>query len=72
MLLAGIPNWGDEEPVDQSKLKVRSWRQDVLLRAGYAPAAASLVARRFDVDLHRAADLLKAGCEEELALEILL
>ena len=52
--------------------RIERWRTAELLRAGYEPAAASLLAARLDVDLHYAIDLLRAGCEPGLALRILL
>ena len=52
--------------------RIERWRADELERAGYEPAAASLLAGRFDVDLHYAIDLVRNGCNPELALQILL
>jgi hypothetical protein len=52
--------------------RIERWRTAELLRAGYEPAAASLLAVRLDVDLHYASDLLRAGCDPSLALRILL
>lgn len=52
--------------------RIERWRAHELERAGFEPAAAALLAGRHDVDLHRAIDLLRAGCEPELALQILL
>jgi hypothetical protein len=52
--------------------QVERWRADELERAGYDPRAAATLAKRHDVDLHRAADLLHNGCPPELALQILL
>ncbi len=52
--------------------RIERWRTGELTRAGYEPAAASLLAARLDVDLHYAIDLLRAGCDPELALRILL
>jgi hypothetical protein len=54
------------------KERIERWRADELERAGFEPAAASLLAGRPDVDLHYAIDLLRSGCSPELALEILL
>jgi hypothetical protein len=51
---------------------VTAWRYDTLRRAGYAPAAATRLARAGAVDLHRAVELLERGCEPRLALRILL
>ena len=52
--------------------RIERWRAEELQRAGYEPAAASLLATRADVDLHYAIDLLRNGCAPELALRILL
>jgi hypothetical protein len=51
---------------------VEAWRLEELQRAGYSAYAAKELAVRHDVDLHRAADMLRSGCGEELALRILL
>lgn len=51
---------------------VLSWRREQLEAAGYPLEEARLLAERTDVDLHRAADLLRSGCPRELALRILL
>jgi len=50
---------------------VELWRSEELERAGFPAAAAAELARRADVDLHRAAELLANGCSADLALEIL-
>jgi len=51
---------------------VEAWRAEQLEMAGYGAQAAAELARRYDVDLHHAIDLLASGCEPELALKILL
>jgi hypothetical protein len=51
---------------------VEQWRAEELERAGYPAQAAAELALRTDVDLHRAAELIKQGCSPELALQILL
>ena len=51
---------------------VERWRAEELERAGYPADAAAELAMRTDVDLHRAAELLKSGCSPELAVQILL
>lgn len=51
---------------------VEAWRFEELRRAGYTVSAAKELAARQDIDLHRAADLLRSGCGEQLALQILL
>jgi hypothetical protein len=52
--------------------RIEAWRAEELHRAGYDATAAEKLAVRHDVDLHLAADLLRRGCSQELALEILL
>lgn len=52
--------------------RIERWRAEELQRAGYEPEAARMLASRVDVDLHYAIDLLRAGCQHELALQILL
>lgn len=61
----------DSDPEDET-VAIYQWRLEELERAGYSAAAASTLAFRDDVDLHEAAALVKSGCPEELALEILL
>ena len=51
---------------------VLDWRFEQLLRVGYDRREARLLSRRVDIDLHRAVDLLRDGCPQELALAILL
>ena len=52
--------------------QVVAWRAEALERAGYPADAAVEIAGRHDIDLHRAVDLLEAGCPVELALRIIL
>jgi len=52
--------------------RIQRWRAGELERAGFQQAAASMLAARFDVDLHDAIALVRAGCDPELALQILL
>lgn len=52
--------------------RIARWRAGELERAGYERSAAALLAARNDVDLHYAIDLLRNGCDPELALQILL
>jgi hypothetical protein len=58
---------------DKNELEqVERWRATELERAGYPADAATRIARRHDVDLHRAIALVENGCPPELALKILL
>ncbi len=52
--------------------RIESWRREELERAGYSVAAAKQLARRHDVDLHLAVELVGRGCPHDVALQILL
>ena len=52
--------------------EVVAWRVEQLLRAGADSFCAVILARRSQVDLHEAVDLLERGCPSKIALEILL
>lgn len=49
---------------------VRRWRLEVLLRAGYDEEDATEVAFHLEIDLHRAADLVRRGCSSSTAVRI--
>jgi hypothetical protein len=51
--------------------KVESWRLHVLVEAGYPLALAEKLAHS-EADLHRAVELVRAGCTHDTAAEILL
>jgi hypothetical protein len=51
--------------------KVESWRLHVLVEAGYPLELAERLAHSA-ADLHRAVELVRAGCTYEIAAEILL
>jgi len=57
---------------DTENERVERWRAEALERAGYDADSAQELASRPDVDLHHAIELVEAGCEPELALQILL
>jgi hypothetical protein len=62
------------ETIDASeteKSKVEGWRLHVLMEAGYPLPLAEKIAGS-DADLHRAVEMLSAGCTPETAAEILL
>jgi hypothetical protein len=61
-----------EEIIETEMERVERWRADELMRAGFDPASAQELAARFDIDLHRATELVDRGCAPELALQILL
>jgi len=51
--------------------KIAGWRLHVLVEAGYPVHLAERVAHS-EVDLHRAVELVKRGCDATVATEILL
>jgi len=51
--------------------RVETWRLHELLAAGYPVPIAEHLAKDFDVDLHRAVEIIAAGCPFALAEEIL-
>jgi hypothetical protein len=51
--------------------KVESWRLHVLIEAGYPLPLAEKLAHS-EADLHRAVELVRAGCGFETATEILI
>jgi len=57
--------------LSQEAAKVINWRQQWLRAAGYAKTNAELIATSVEIDLHFACDLLKNGCTENQAMEIL-
>jgi hypothetical protein len=60
-----------DSPETTERSKVESWRLHVLMEGGYPLHLAERIAAS-EVDLHRAVDLLGAGCAPETAAEILL
>jgi hypothetical protein len=56
---------------ETEKSKVEGWRLHVLMEAGYPLPLAEKIAGS-DADLHRAVEMLSAGCTAETAAEILL
>jgi hypothetical protein len=59
-----------EQPQSERE-KVESWRLHVLIEAGYPLGLAEKLAHS-EADLHRAVQLISAGCQFETAAEILL
>jgi len=53
------------------RAKVESWRLHVLIEAGYPLPLAERVAGS-EADLHRAVEIVRAGCTPETAAEILV
>ena len=59
-----------EQPLSERE-KVESWRLHVLIEAGYPLPLAEKLAHS-EADLHRAVELVRAGCGFETAAEILI
>ncbi len=59
------------EAPENERSKVESWRLHVLMEAGYPLPLAERIAGS-EADLHRAVELLTAGCTPDTAAEILL
>jgi len=59
------------EPLSEIE-KVELWRLRVLTDAGYPVAMAELIAQTPHADLHRAVELLAAGCRPAVAALIVL
>ena len=53
------------------RLKVETWRLHVLIEAGYPLPLAERLAHS-SADLHRAVELVQAGCKPDVAAEILI
>jgi hypothetical protein len=51
---------------------VLRWRFEELVRAGYDPGNAMIIASHVEVDLHAATDLVERGCPPDTAFQILL
>lgn len=71
MATAPDPDPGDAQPEEEED-HVAAWRYLCLQAAGYPEDIARVVAFRFDIDLHRACDLLVQGCSVKDAERILL
>ena len=51
---------------------VLRWRFEELVRAGYDPGSAMILASHVEVDLHLATSLLERGCPADIAMQIVL
>lgn len=66
-----MPGVEQEQGLSEAE-QVERWRCRELRKAGYDREAAQVLAICADVDLHDAIRLLEAGCEQDVALKILL
>jgi len=51
---------------------VLRWRFEELVRVGYDPGEAMILASHLEVDLHSATDIVARGCTPATAMQILL
>jgi len=61
-----------ETPIETESERVERWRTEELIRVGFDPDVATLMAIEPSVDLHAAIDLIGRGCPPDLAARILL
>jgi len=61
-----------ETIIETESERVERWRTDELIRVGFEPDAAVVLAAEPEVDLHTAIELIARGCPPELAARILL
>lgn len=59
------------ETIQDERVKVENWRLHVLIEAGYPVEVAGELAHS-NVDLHKAVELVRSGCDASLAATILL
>ena len=62
----------DDNDVTEGEMRVLEWRAETLERAGFDRVRADVIAAADYVDLHGAANLVRRGCNPDLALRILL
>jgi len=61
-----------ETPIETELERVERWRTEELIRVGFDPDVAALMAMEPGVDLHAAIDLIDRGCPPDVAARILL
>ena len=61
-----------ETPIETELERVERWRTEELIRVGFDPDIAALMAMEPGVDLHTAIDLIDRGCPPDIAARILL
>jgi hypothetical protein len=61
-----------ETPIETELERVERWRTEELIRVGFDPDIAALMAMEPGVDLHGAIDLIDRGCPPDIAARILL
>ena len=58
--------------IETESERVERWRTQELIRVGFDPDVATLMALEPGIDLHAAVDLIDRGCPPDLAARILL
>jgi hypothetical protein len=61
-----------ETPIETELERVERWRTEELIRVGFDPDVAVVMAIEPSIDLHAAVDLIDRGCPPDLAARILL
>jgi coenzyme F420-reducing hydrogenase gamma subunit len=61
-----------ERVAEREAEKVVRWRREQLIAAGYDAKSAARLAKRLEVDLHAAVDLVANGCPPATAVRILV
>ena len=70
--MSALPQIEEEYPAETEQVRVLSWRVERLLDAGYDGEAALVIGLDPGIDLHRAVELVRAGCPPATALRILI
>ena len=61
-----------ETYIETESERVERWRTEELIRLGFDPDVAIVMAIEPGIDLHAASDLIERGCPPSLAAQILL
>ncbi|MGZ4334609.1 MAG: hypothetical protein ACXVRJ_10100 [Gaiellaceae bacterium] len=61
-----------ETYIETESERVERWRTEELIRVGFDPDIAVVMAIEPGVDLHAATDLIERGCPPDIAARILL
>jgi hypothetical protein len=61
-----------ETYIETESERVERWRTEELIRVGFDPDIAAVMAIEPGIDLHTAIDLIERGCPPNLAAQILL
>ena len=61
-----------ETYIETESERVERWRTEELIRVGFHPDVAVVMAIEPSIDLHAAVDLIERGCPPDVAARILL